>query len=138
MGEPDFGTLEHITAAVFAAVRAGATKYTGKAGRIELREQTAAHVRSRTLANVTAENVVVTVDAIGALFTAPMSILDPGDEVLIPDPGWPNYESIAVLAGARPPPPALRKGRVRIRPRPHRLLDRPAYQAIPGKTGKSD
>jgi aspartate/methionine/tyrosine aminotransferase len=77
VGEPDFATPEHITTAAFMAVRAGATKYTGNAGRF------------------------VTVGAIGALYTALMSILDAGDEVLIPDPGWPNYEAIAVLAGAR-------------------------------------
>jgi aspartate/methionine/tyrosine aminotransferase len=101
VGEPDFATPEHITAAAFAAVRAGATKYTGNAGRRELRELIAARVRARTRANVTAEHVIVTVGAIGALYTALMSILDAGDEVLIPDPGWPNYEAIAVLAGAR-------------------------------------
>lgn len=102
VGEPDFATPEHIITAAFAAVQAGATKYTGNAGRIELRELIAKRVRSRTRATVTAEQVIVTVGAIGALYTALMSILDPGDEVLIPDPGWPNYEAITVLAGARP------------------------------------
>ena len=102
VGEPDFGTPEHIVSAAFAAVRAGATKYTGNAGRLELRERIAARVRARTKAAVDAEHVIVTVGAIGALYTALMAILDPGDEVLIPDPGWPNYEAIAVLAGARP------------------------------------
>ena len=102
VGEPDFGTPEHIIAAAFAAVRAGATKYTGNAGRLELREQIAARTRARTRAAISAEHVIVTVGAIGALYTALMSILDAGDEVLIPDPGWPNYEAIAVLAGARP------------------------------------
>ena len=102
VGEPDFGTPEHIVAAAFTAVRAGATKYTGNAGRLELREQIAARMRARTRAAISAEHVIVTVGAIGALYTALMSILDAGDEVLIPDPGWPNYEAIAVLAGARP------------------------------------
>jgi aspartate aminotransferase/aminotransferase len=46
--------------------------------------------------------VIITVGAIGALFTALMTVLDPADEVLIPDPGWPNYEAIVVLAGGRP------------------------------------
>jgi aspartate/methionine/tyrosine aminotransferase len=102
VGEPDFGTPEHIIAAAFAAVRAGATKYTGNAGRLELREQIAARMRARTRAAISPEHVIVTVGAIGALYTALMSVLDAGDEVLIPDPGWPNYEAIAVLAGARP------------------------------------
>jgi aspartate/methionine/tyrosine aminotransferase len=101
VGEPDFATPEHIITAAFTSVRAGATKYTGNAGRPELREQIAARTRARTRATVAAEHVIVTVGAIGALYTALMSILDAGDEVLIPDPGWPNYEAIAVLAGAR-------------------------------------
>src|SRR5262249_24535902 len=102
VGEPDFGTPEHIITAAFAAVRAGATKYTGNAGRPQLRERSAARVRERTRQSVGADQVIVTVGAIGALYTALMSVLDAGDEVLIPDPGWPNYEAIAVLAGPRP------------------------------------
>jgi aspartate/methionine/tyrosine aminotransferase len=102
VGDPDFGTPEHIITAAFEAVRAGATKYTGNAGRPQLRERIAARVRERTRQSVVAEQVIVTVGAIGALYTALMSVLDTGDEVLIPDPGWPNYEAIAVLAGARP------------------------------------
>jgi aspartate/methionine/tyrosine aminotransferase len=102
VGEPDFGTPEHIITAAFEAVRAGATKYTGNAGRPQLRERIAARVRERTRQSVAAERVIVTVGAIGALYTALMSVLDAGDEVLIPDPGWPNYEAIAVLAGAHP------------------------------------
>jgi aspartate/methionine/tyrosine aminotransferase len=101
VGEPDFATPAHISAAAFAAVQAGATKYTGNAGRLQLRDLIAARVRARTRAAVTAEHVIVTVGAVGALYTALMSVLDAGDEVLIPDPGWPNYESIAVLAGAK-------------------------------------
>jgi len=102
VGEPDFGTPEHIITAAFAAVRAGATKYTGNAGRPQLRERIAARVRERTRQPVVVDQVIVTVGAIGAIYTALMSVLDAGDEVLIPDPGWPNYEAIAVLAGARP------------------------------------
>ncbi len=87
VGEPDFGTPEHIITAAFEAVRAGATKYTGNAGRPQLRERIAARVRERTRQSVAAEQVIVTVGAIGALYTALMSVLDAGDEVLIPDPG---------------------------------------------------
>ena len=102
VGEPDFCTPEHIITAAFQATRAGATKYTANAGRQKLREQIAARVNERTQQPVEAEQVIVTVGAIGALYTALMAVLDPGDEVLIPDPGWPNYEAITVLAGARP------------------------------------
>ena len=101
VGEPDFGTPAHIVDQAFSAVRSGATRYTGNAGRPSLRAAIAARA-SRSGIPVAPERVIVTVGAIGALFTALMSLIDPGDEVLIPDPGWPNYESIVVLAGGVP------------------------------------
>jgi aspartate aminotransferase/aminotransferase len=102
VGEPDFGTPNHIVEGAFAAVRAGATRYTGNAGRLSLRAAVAARAARRSGVAVTPERVVITVGAIGALFTALMAVIDAGDEVLIPDPGWPNYESIVVLAGGHP------------------------------------
>lgn len=111
VGEPDFGTPEHIIAGAFAAVRAGATRYTGNAGRPSLRAAIAKRATERSGVEVRAEEVVVTVGAIGALYLALMAVIDSGDEVLIPDPGWPNYEAIVVLAGGTPvryPLPASR------------------------------
>lgn len=102
VGEPDFTTANGIIETAFAAVKAGATKYTSNAGRPTLRAAIAARAARRSGAAVTADQVIVTVGAIGALYVSLMSVLDAGDEVLIPDPGWPNYESIAVLAGAKP------------------------------------
>lgn len=101
VGEPDFATPAHIIEAAFTAVRAGATRYSSNAGRLTLRAAVAERC-SRSGVAVGADRVIITVGAIGALFTALMSVLDPGDEVLIPDPGWPNYESIVVLAGGFP------------------------------------
>ncbi len=101
VGEPDFGTPQSIIDQAFAAVRQGATRYSGNAGRPTLRSAIATHV-SRRGTPVGSDRVVVTVGAIGGLFTALMAVIDPGDEVLIPDPGWPNYESIVILAGGVP------------------------------------
>jgi aspartate aminotransferase/aminotransferase len=101
VGEPDFATPTHIIDAAFTAVRAGATRYSGNAGRPTLRTAVAERV-SRSGAAVGADRIIITVGAIGALFTALMSVIDAGDEILIPDPGWPNYESIVVLAGGIP------------------------------------
>lgn len=101
VGEPDFGTPSHIIEGAFKAVRAGATRYTGNAGRPTLRAAIVARAARRGT-SVSAERAIVTVGAIGALFTALMTIVDAGDEVLIPDPGWPNYESIVVLTGGIP------------------------------------
>lgn len=101
VGEPDFGTPSHIIEQAFSAARNGATRYTANAGRQSLRAAVAARA-SRTGTFVSEEQVIITVGAIGALFTALMSVIDAGDEVLIPDPGWPNYESIVVLSGGVP------------------------------------
>ncbi len=100
VGEPDFITPSHIMERSFDAVRGGATRYTGNAGLPSLRAAIAARVTNRSGVDVAPGQVVVTVGAIGALYASLMAVLDPGDEVLIPDPGWPNYEAIAVLAGA--------------------------------------
>lgn len=101
VGEPDFGTPAAIIEAAFAAVRNGATRYSGNAGRPSLRRAVATRA-SRVGVTVAPERVIITVGAIGALFTALMTVMDAGDEVLIPDPGWPNYESIVLLAGGVP------------------------------------
>jgi len=102
LGEPDLPTPEHIVTGAFEAARAGWTRYTPNAGIRSLRELIAARVGRSFGAPVSADRIVVTVGAVGALFTAVMAVADAGDEVLIPDPGWPNYESIVHLAGARP------------------------------------
>lgn len=101
VGEPDFGTPAHIIESAFQAVRNGATRYTGNAGRPSLRAAIAVRA-SRRGTHVTPDRAIVTVGAVGALFTALMTVVDAGDEVLIPDPGWPNYESIVVLTGGKP------------------------------------
>ena len=101
VGEPDAATPLPIIDSAFAAVRAGATKYAPNAGLRSLRESVAARCTRRWGANVDADRIVVTTGAIGGLFSALFCVLDPGDEILIPDPGWPNYESIAHLANAK-------------------------------------
>lgn len=77
VGEPDFGTPSHIIEGAFEAVRAGATRYTGNAGRPTLRAAIAARA-ARHGTPVAPERAVVTVGAIGALFTALMTVVDSG------------------------------------------------------------
>jgi aspartate/methionine/tyrosine aminotransferase len=102
VGEPDFSTPQHIIDAAFKAASAGWTKYSPNAGLPALRQQVAARAsRHRGRQPVVAEQVVITTGAIGALYSALMAVIDAGDEVLIPDPGWPNYEAIVHLAGAK-------------------------------------
>lgn len=101
VGDPDLDTPAHVAAAMAEAVRAGGTHYAPNAGLPGLRAAIAARVALRSGRKVAPERVVVTAGAVNALFASLMAVLDPGDEVLLPDPGWPNYESIAHLAGAR-------------------------------------
>jgi len=112
VGEPDFSTPLPIVDAALNAARSGFTKYSPNAGLSSLRERIAKRVSNTWGKSISAERIVITTGAIGALYSALMSVTDAGDEVLIPDPGWPNYEAIVHLAGAVPvrfPLPARRQ-----------------------------
>ena len=78
VGEPDFGTPDHIVERAWTEVRGGATRYTGNAGRPTLRTAVADRVARRTGMAVDPDRVIITVGAVGALFTALMAILDSG------------------------------------------------------------
>ena len=102
-GEPDFVTPGSIIDAGFEAARSGFTKYTSNAGFLSLREALARKVREQNgLAGVTAANIVLTPGSVGALATGVLAVTNPGDEVLVPDPGWPNYINMVLLASATP------------------------------------
>ena len=101
VGEPQFETPEHIVEGAFAAARNGFTKYTASAGLISTRQAIAAD------AAATADTIAITVGAVGALSSAVRAVVDVGDDVLIPDPGWPNYIAIVKCSGAEPRPYAL-------------------------------
>jgi aspartate/methionine/tyrosine aminotransferase len=102
VGEPDVSTPSFIIDAAFAAAKNGWTKYSSNAGLPSLRGMIAERVSRRTKIAIAADRIVVTTGAIGALYSALLSIVDAGDEVLVPDPGWPNYGAITHLAGAAP------------------------------------
>jgi aspartate/methionine/tyrosine aminotransferase len=94
VGEPDFPTPAHIVEAGARAIRDGHTKYTANAGTASLREAIAARH------DVTPDHVVVTHGAINALLTALMVLVEPREGILMPDPGWPNYQMIATMLNA--------------------------------------
>jgi aspartate/methionine/tyrosine aminotransferase len=102
VGEPESNTPDEIITAAFAAAREGYTKYTANAGFPTLREAIAVKLRTVNGLGVRADQVVVTPGAVCALSSAVFATINPGDEVLIPDPGWPNYISMVVLAGGIP------------------------------------
>ena len=102
VGEPDFATpAEVISAATNAAVE-GFTKYSPNAGFMSLRRAVAERLVAAGRQDVTPEHVVITPGAVCALATAIFAIVNPREDVLVPDPGWPNYRSAVLLAGARP------------------------------------
>lgn len=102
VGEPDFGTPDHIVDRAIAALREGWTRYTPNPGILPLRERIAARFSARLGQTIAVDRVVATTGAVGALYTAVNLVADIGDEILIPDPGWPNYHSMVHLAGAVP------------------------------------
>jgi aspartate/methionine/tyrosine aminotransferase len=101
VGEPDFPTPEHVVEAAHKAALAGRTRYAPNAGLPELREALADKVTRRNAYEVRPDQVVVTQGGIQALYLVLRALLEPGDEVLLPDPAWPNYRMIAHLLGAR-------------------------------------
>jgi len=101
VGEPDFPTPDHVVEAAHEAALAGHTRYAPNAGLPELREALADKVVRRNGYEASPEQVVVTQGGIQALYLVLRALLEPGDEVLLPDPAWPNFRMIAHLLGAR-------------------------------------
>jgi aspartate aminotransferase len=99
VGEPDFDTPEHVTEAAFEAARNGATDYTASAGVGPLREAIADTLETEYDVAHDPSEVVVTSGGMEALHVATMTVLDPGEELLVPTPGWANYWIHAALAG---------------------------------------
>ncbi|HEY7514934.1 MAG TPA: aminotransferase class I/II-fold pyridoxal phosphate-dependent enzyme, partial [Vicinamibacteria bacterium] len=111
LGEPDFDTPAHVTDAAVSALRGGATHYGPSAGLPELREAVAADSTERRGVRATPEMVVVTPGAKPILFFVVLALVDPGDEVLYPNPGFPIYESMIRYIGGVPVPVRLREDR---------------------------
>ena len=100
IGEPDFDTAESISAAAIAAICAGKTHYAPNQGTPELRS-TIADFETRRGNPTTPEQVLVTIGACHAIFTALLGILNPGEEIIVPTPGFLLYDTIAAIAGAK-------------------------------------
>ncbi|PYQ22394.1 MAG: aspartate aminotransferase [Acidobacteria bacterium] len=107
IGEPDFDTPPHISEAAVRALKAGATHYGPSAGIPELREAVAEDTARRRGMRATPEMVVVTPGAKPILFFVILALIDEGDEVLYPNPGFPIYESMIRYIGGNPVPVRL-------------------------------
>ena len=101
-GDPNFATPQHILDGALQAAAEGFTKYTPSSGLPTLRELIASRLCEHTGVDTSAEQVVVTTGGCGGLFTSLLVLLDPGDEVLIPDPGWANYPPMIHVQNAVP------------------------------------
>jgi aspartate aminotransferase len=107
IGEPDFDTPAHITDAAVEALRGGATHYGPSAGVPELREAVAEDSTRRRGVRATPEMVVVTPGGKPIMFFVILALVDEGDEVLYPNPGFPIYESMIRYIGGIPVPVRL-------------------------------
>jgi aspartate aminotransferase len=107
IGEPDFDTPQNIIDAAKTALDDGYTHYGPSAGLPEFREAIASHISRDRGLDVNPNQVVVTPGAKPIMFYGMMALLDPGDEALYPNPGFPIYESVINYLGAKPVPLVL-------------------------------
>jgi aspartate aminotransferase len=104
LGEPDFHPGRSVVESVAKALDEGKDRYCAVAGVAALREEIAAYLQRTRNINVSPANIVIAPGCKTALFFAMMALLEPGDEVLYPDPGFPGYPSITQGLGAVPVP----------------------------------
>src|SRR5664280_1724216 len=111
IGEPDFPTPPHVVEAAKQALDDGWTHYGPTQGQPELREAIAAHISRTRGIQVGARHVSVVPGGKPIIFFPMLALLEPGDEVIYPNPGFPIYESMIRFLGARPVPMPLEESR---------------------------
>ncbi len=101
-GEPDFDTPEHIKAAAIQAMQAGKTKYTPVGGTPELKQAVIAKFERDNGLKYTADQILVSCGGKQSFFNLALSILNEGDEVIIPAPYWVSYPDMVLVADGKP------------------------------------
>ena len=109
IGEPDFPTPKNICEAAIKAIHADKTHYCPSAGIPEAREVVAQYISRTRKTKVAVENVVIMPGAKPIIFNAIFALVNEGDEVIVPNPGYPIYESVVSYVGAKPVPMRLRE-----------------------------
>jgi aspartate/methionine/tyrosine aminotransferase len=109
IGEPDFDTPKNIKDAAAKALSAGYTHYTPSAGMLELRQVVAEYISKTRKLDVKPEEVVITPGGKPVIFFGILALVNQGDEVLYPNPGFPVYESVIKFVGAKPIPIPLKE-----------------------------
>lgn len=108
VGEPNFSTPQHIVEAAVEFARKGTVKYTATAGLLSLRERLVAKLERVNGIESSVNNINCSVGGVGGIAAAIAAIVEPGDEVLVPDPAWPNYRLMLAWAhGVLVPYPCL-------------------------------
>jgi aspartate aminotransferase len=120
LGEPDFHPAKPVTDALKQAIDDGKDRYCAIAGVPALREALAVYLRETRNISISPSSVVMAPGCKIALFMAMMSLIDPGDEVLYPDPGFPGYASITLGFGGIAVPFTLSE-RNRLQPDPDEI-----------------
>lgn len=109
IGEPDFDTPRNIKDAAIKALNSGFTHYTPSAGMPELRQAIAGYISKTRKLDVVPEEVVVTPGGKPIMFYSILALVNPGDEVMYPNPGFPIYESLINFVDAKPVPIPLKE-----------------------------
>lgn len=107
IGQPDFKTPAHIIEAAYEAMKAGYTGYGPTPGYPQLRERIAAYYREQKGVPAQMDQVVVVPGGKPVMFFTMLMMIEPGDEVIVPDPGFPIYQSCVRFAGGKVVPLAL-------------------------------
>jgi aspartate/methionine/tyrosine aminotransferase len=123
LGEPDFHPSATVVDAAKRALEEGKDRYCPVAGVPALREALAQYLRDTRNVKVSAKNIVIAPGCKLALFMAMMAVVEPGDEVLYPDPGFPGYASITLGLGGVPVPFELAE-RKHLQPDPDEIAAR--------------
>jgi aspartate/methionine/tyrosine aminotransferase len=109
IGEPDFATPDNIVESAVSAIGAGYTHYTPASGIMEVREAVAGWATERHGVEVDPGCVVLVPGTKNAIHFTLLACVEPGDEVIVPDPGYPAYESLTRFVGGVPVPIRLRE-----------------------------
>lgn len=107
IGQPDFDTFENVREAGKRAIDDGLTRYTPPIGMTQLRQVIAEDAGMRHAVKIHPDQVVVSPGAKPGLFFPCLALVEPGDEVIYPNPGFPTYEAMIRLAGGVPVPVPL-------------------------------
>ncbi len=107
IGQPDFPTFENVRQAGIDAIQRGKTRYTSPSGILELRKVLAEDAARRRGMEIEHDEVVIAPGGKPNLFLPTLALVEPGDEVIYPNPGFPTYEAMIGVAGGIPVPVPL-------------------------------